>query len=567
MVADDREDQAMNTPPNRRRLSPAILACLLFAAAPARGDKQRAAGEKGANPPVLEIGTRKQLFVDDYIVAETENVTLEAGQATKHGVVLKPTLPTDFQTGEVHDGPDGGAGYEFGESAFCWFFSPHWDAGRKMFRLWYMASKRAGSALAYAESKDGIHWTKPLISKDGRSNLVNWNSPMPILRDKKSRDLVSIGLDGVTVSIDSRLPWGHAEKYKVALYPNRGGQDCRTRLGYSADGINWSFYNKGLPVTGRAADFSNQIFWDPPNKRYLLICREDFAAGGGLCELRGVRIMEHTRGNDLLQHPTAWKTLTKFVLNDPDKTMIPGTRTPERQIHTLPIWYYEGVYFALTDVLTATNRPVPVGQQDFHKRHEKGVWEFYMSPSRDAVRYDFTAATYPRKTLIPRGPDGSFDKDCARPPANIITRNDEHWIYYLATNERWGARKWDARLGLAKLRLDGFFFLEAGKNPGTVVTKPFKLEGRQLQVNVDAEKGWVKVELLDESGKRISGYSANAAKRYRGVDKLRFSPQWKSGGDLSQLEGKTVKLKFSLQNAKLYSFKLAEQAADSSNVK
>ncbi|SVE01779.1 uncharacterized protein METZ01_LOCUS454633, partial [marine metagenome] len=32
-------------------------------------------------------------------------------------------------------------------------------------------------------------------------------------------------------------------------------------------------------------------------------------------------------------------------------------------------------------------------------------------------------------------------------------------------------------------------------------------------------------------------------------------------------KGKTVKLKFSLQNAKLYSFKLAEQAADSSNVK
>ena len=95
--------------------------------------------------------------------------------------------------------------------------------------------------------------------------------------------------------------------------------------------------------------------------------------------------MEHTRGNDLKGHPTAWKTLTKFVLNDPDKTMVPGTRVPERQIHTLPIWYYEGIYFALTDVLTATNRPVPVGKQDFHKRHEKGTWEFYMAPSRDAI--------------------------------------------------------------------------------------------------------------------------------------------------------------------------------------
>ena len=148
-----------------------------------------------------------------------------------------------------------------------------------------------------------------------------------------------------------------------------------------------------------------------------------------------------------------------------------------------------------------------------------------------------------------------------------LIHQDEHWIYYLATNERWGARKWDARLGLAKLRLDGFFFLEAGEKPGTLVTKPFKLEGSRLQINVDAEKGWIKVELLEESGKKISGYSAKAAKRYRNLDKLRFSPQWQSSGDLSQLKGRTVKLRFSLQNAKLYSFKLAEPSADSSKEK
>ncbi len=39
-----------------------------------------------------------------------------------------------------------------------------------------------------------------------------------------------------------------------------------------------------------------------------------------------------------------------------------------------------------------------------------------------------------------------------------------------------------------------------------------------------------------------------------GLAKLRLKPQWKSGGDLSQLKGKTVKLRFTLHNAKLYSF-------------
>ena len=45
-------------------------------------------------------------------------------------------------------------------------------------------------------------------------------------------------------------------------------------------------------MTGRAADFSNQLFWDPPNKRYLLICREDFAAGGGVV---GMIVLRHAR--------------------------------------------------------------------------------------------------------------------------------------------------------------------------------------------------------------------------------------------------------------------------------
>ena len=199
---------------------------------------------------------------------------------------------------------------------------------------------------------------------------------------------------------------------------------------------------------------------------------------------------------------------------------------------------------------------MPVGKQDYHTRHKRGVWEFYMSPSRDAIHYDFTLATYPRKPLIPRGPDGSFDKDCVRPPSNIITRNDEHWIYYLATNERWGARKWDARLGLAKLRLDGFFYLQAKEKPGTITTKPFKLEGDKLKVNVAAVAGYVKVELLDADGKPIPGFSGDAARVYRGYDNLRLELKWKGQADLSSLKGKVVRLRFHLRNAKLYSFQV-----------
>ena len=179
-----------------------------------------------------------------------------------------------------------------------------------------------------------------------------------------------------------------------------------------------------------------------------------------------------------------------------------------------------------------------------------------MAPSRNAIHFDFAVAVYPRKALIPRGEDGSFDKDCVRPPSNIITHNDEHWIYYLATNERWGARKWDARLALAKLRLDGFFFLEAKEKQGTVVTRPFRLADDKLQVNVDAKAGWVQVELLDENGRALPGFSGKDAPENRAVDSLRYRPAWKNRGDLSDLKGNVVRIRFRLRNARLYSFQI-----------
>ncbi len=115
-----------------------------------------------ANDKIVQVGTQKQLFVDDYVVAEKDNVTLEVGQAKKYGVVFEPTLPWEFQAGVVHDGPDG---VDAGQgSHFCCFWSPHWNSDKNIFQMWYMGTNQPHSGLAYAESKDGFHWTKPKIA-------------------------------------------------------------------------------------------------------------------------------------------------------------------------------------------------------------------------------------------------------------------------------------------------------------------------------------------------------------------------------------------------------------------
>ena len=112
------------------------------------------------------------------------------------------------------------------------------------------------------------------------------------------------------------------------------------------------------------------------------------------------------------------------------------------------------------------------------------------------------------------------------------------------------------KIGLAKLRLDGFICLQAKDEPGTVITKPFRLEGRRLEVNVDAHAGHVRVEILDEGGKAIPGFSGKSAPEYRAVDDLRLKPAWTNGKDLLALKGNVVRIRFRLRNARLYAFQI-----------
>ncbi len=42
------------------------------------------------------VGLQKQLLVDDYVIAEKENIARELGKPRKMGVVMGPSVPTDF---------------------------------------------------------------------------------------------------------------------------------------------------------------------------------------------------------------------------------------------------------------------------------------------------------------------------------------------------------------------------------------------------------------------------------------------------------------------------------------
>jgi hypothetical protein len=490
----------------------------------------------------VTIGLQKQLLVDDYVIAEKDNITRKLGHPKKYGVVMKPTLPTDFDPeGSIPDGlPEEGGYYEFGRR-----LSVVWNYKNQIFQMLYRAS---GEGLtAYAESRDGVEWTKPLISDEGRSNLISYRG--------KTRGTFY----EAAFMIDPTLPWGHPEKYKAAYNP--GNTMCA--IAHSADGIQWVGYNDGESVTGRAADTFNQILWDPIAKSYVLITRTDLGDEGGLQESRSSRIMVHDRENDLNQYPTAWRTILNINVDDPEKKLtINGV--PELQMESMNIWIYENIYFGLMHVLTAgeiTGSEGRISVPDPDKRPDSDVIDFYIGTSRNCLDFD-KSWIYARKPFVERGSDGEFDKAMLQPSSEIITLGDEHYIFYTGQYAQHhapkAAQKKSGKIGLAKLRLDRFIGQQAGVELGTITTKPFILKGNTLATNVDASAGWVQIEFLDEMGKGITGFSGKAAKKYKGVDELRLMPLWENEGNLSELKEKKVKLRITLQNATLYAFEFKE---------
>jgi len=327
-----------------------------------------------------------------------------------------------------------------------------------------------------------------------------------------------------------------AHKYKSAYCPIRAPYGAC--LAHSPDGFHWTPYNDGYPVTHRAADTINSLLWDQEAHAYRLYTRTDFGPGfGGRPENRGTRDMINP---DLKADPTAWKTVRNWSF-DPE-----GRGEYKRcQAHHLVGWIYQGIHFGLLCSYEWVGRYSYPGPE---------VMNFYLLTTRGDEMWDLGWVDA-QKPLISRGQQGSFDSVWVQIGRSIVTTQEGHWIYYVGSKERHdGSREY--AIGLATLRLDGLVSLTAKDEPGNLMTRPFKLVGSQLEINVDAKNGQVQLEILDANGMPIPGFSHSEAAMIKGVDQLQLKPTWKSYTDVASLKNKIVRLKFHFSNARLYAFQV-----------
>jgi len=109
-------------------------------------------------------------------------------------------------------------------------------------------------------------------------------------------------------------------------------------------------------------------------------------------------------------------------------------------------------------------------------------------------------------------------------------------------------------IALATWREDGLVSAQGGHRPGVLLTRSFTLQGDRLVLNAEAPGG-IRVQVETGGGEVPAGFSTEDCDPFNG-DALRYVVSWNSSPDLARLRGHTIRLRFTVYQADLYSFRL-----------
>jgi hypothetical protein len=191
---------------------------------------------------------------------------------------------------------------------------------------------------------------------------------------------------------------------------------------------------------------------------------------------------------------------------------------------------------------------------------EAGHFRIQLAWSGDGITWQRPS----RAPWLDVGPEKAFDCGMVLGPADPIFREKEMWFPYGGFPIRHDSKQtnWESAIGIATIRTDGFAAWEAGADPGELVTQPFRCDGDRIFVNAGAQTGSLAVEVLDEKGNPVAGFEAQSCRAVTS-DTLENESngwiQWKEHADLRRVQGQKIQLRFTLRNARLYSFRVADE--------
>jgi hypothetical protein len=463
----------------------------------------------------IDVGSRRELFVDQFLIDRRDGVELRLQRPTPREIVL------------IHDAPWEGSG--------CGYHIVFRDGAR--FRMYYIATNLTnedGTKLAshpayacYAESTDGIHWNKPdlgliAFGNSTRNNIV-WAGPQA---------------DNFAVFKDPNPACRKGEEYKATARGPGGLWAYKSR-----DGLHWTALKDAPMITQGAFDSLNVAFWDPLGQHYWCYFR-DFHNG-----LRDIRV---STSQDFLTW--AEPELLRYV-DSPEEQLytnqvLPYYRAPHIFVG-FPTRYVERPwspsFASLPDVEHRQRR------MKFHPRYGTAITDGLFMTSRDGWTFQRWGEAFIRPGIERKHNwlygDGYQNWGLIETAADDPLAPPELSLYV-------GENEWKTatRLRRYTLRIDGFVSLASPLKGGEVVTKPLVFAGNHLMLNFSTSAaGGIRIELQDAGGKPIPGFTLGDCHEVFG-DHLDRVVTWKSGSELDKLAGKPLRLRFALKDADVYSF-------------
>ena len=466
-----------------------------------------------APPKLIYIDVGRQLLVDDFLIESTDlEREFHYPQKYEGNPVLKP------ETQIEKSGPNNLAGAG-PKSGGLW-----WNPEMKLFELWYEASWLG--TIAYATSRDGLHWDRPSLPLNPGTNQVLPPDVKPdswtVVRDYRS--------------VDPR------QNYKIFL---RGGETHdRARYFTSPDGLDWGTVRDG----GISGDRST-VFYNSFRKKWIYGLRRSSPGG---------RARSYWESDDfergmrwLPDEPVPWVRTDRLDPVDPRVGDSP-------QLYNMDAVPYESILLGFFEIFHGP---------DNVKSAAAGIPKFTglnFAYSRDGFHWHRPD----RKMAIDSEMRPTWDRGYVQSLGDICTvRGDKLWFYYIgfAGDEnaklgspgvgkaiRSGAYA-NSATGVAFLRRDGFVSLNAGSKPLFLATRPVVFSGRCLFVNADVPQGALAAEVQDLAGKPIEPFTFANCRSVR-ADSTLTQIQWTGGSDLTKLANRPVRFRFKLENGKFYSF-------------
>ncbi|HIE52093.1 MAG TPA: glycosyl hydrolase family 32 [Armatimonadetes bacterium] len=461
-------------------------------------------------PTVIPIDVGRQLFVDDFLIEHTTlQRTFHQAEYYPDNPVLKPDKPWEVEESTSGDHP--------APTAMVFSDGVWYDPQDRLFKMWYMAGYCR--ATAYATSQDGIHWEKPALDVQPGTNIVHTSR----------RDSGTVWLD-----LAEKDP---QRRYKMFLFDFKGGLS----LHFSADGIHW----KEVARSGQCGDRTT-VFYNPFRKVWVYSLREYFRPPEGVGRCR--RYWEHA---DVLAgakwragEPPLWVGADRLDPKRPDLNIQP-------QLYNLDAVAYESVLLGLFSIWRGQPR-------DRAKPNEVCV-----GFSRDGFHW----YRPDRRAFIPvseRQGDWNWGNVQSAGGCCLVVGDKLYFYVSGRAGVPGSPASGVCSTGLATLRRDGFASMDAGEREGTLTTRPVKFSGRYCFVNVDAQSGELRAEVLDEGGRVIAPFSRDNCVPIR-VDRTLQPVRWKGADDLSALAGKPVKFRFYLRSGRLYAFWVSPESSGASH--